>query len=76
MDIKQPIIHDRHLVKRAFQALISSGHKGFEHPKDLTIVTCRNEGSLEDRIIPHLLGYEETSILEENLKYLGLIWLF
>ena len=42
------------------------------HPKDLTIVTCRNEGSLEDRIIPHLSGYEEKSILESNMEYLGL----
>ena len=27
---------------------------------------------MEDRIIPHLAGYEQTSILEENMKYLGL----
>ena len=44
----------------------------YKHPKDLTIVTCRNEGSLEDRIIPHLSGYEETSILEQSLDYIGL----
>ncbi len=33
-------------------------------PDDLTIVTCRNEGTLSDRIIPHLAGYEDVSILE------------
>ena len=73
MDIKQPIIHDRHLVKEAFETLKSQTEPGiFSHPKDLTIVTCRNEGSLEDRIIPHLSGYENTSILESNMEYLGL----
>ena len=73
MDIKQPIIHDRHLVKEAFETLKSQTEPGiFTHPKDLTIVTCRNEGSLEDRIIPHLSGYENTSILESNMEYLGL----
>ena len=72
MDIKQPVIHDRHIVKRAFEILTSEGKVQFEHPKDLTIVTCRNEGSMEDRIIPHLSGYENVSILESNLDYLGL----
>ena len=72
MDIKQPVIHDRHIVKRAFEILTSKGKVQFEHPKDLTIVTCRNEGSMEDRIIPHLSGYESVSILESNLDYLGL----
>jgi|TARA_B100000315_G_scaffold248977_1_gene279547 hypothetical protein len=72
MDIKQPVIHDRHIVKRAFEILTSKGKVQFEHPKDLTIVTCRNEGSMEDRIIPHLSGYENVSILESNLDYLGL----
>ena len=57
MDIKQPVIHDRHIVKRAFEILTSKGKVQFEHPKDLTIVTCRNEGSMEDRIIPHLYGW-------------------
>ena len=72
MDIKQPVIHDRHVVKRAFEILTSKGKVQFEHPKDLTIATCRNEGSMEDRIIPHLSGYENVSILESNLDYLGL----
>ena len=73
MDIKQPIIHDRHLVKKAFELFKSQTKPNiFTHPKDLTIVTCRNEGSLEDRIIPHLSGYEEKSILESNMEYLGL----
>ena len=72
MDIKQPIIHDRHIVKQAFKELQKNKDIRFKHPKDLTIVTCRNEGTLKDRIIPHLSGYEESSILEENMKYLGL----
>ena len=72
MDIKQPVIHDRHIVKRVFEILTSKGKVQFEHPKDLTIVTCRNEGSMEDRIIPHLSGYENVSVLESNLDYLGL----
>ena len=72
MDIIQPIIHDRHIVKQAFEHLIMDGPVEFQMPEDLTIVTCRNEGSLEDRIIPHLAGYEDTSILERNMEYLGL----
>ena len=72
MDIKQPIIHDRHIVKQAFEHLIKNGPVEFQMPEDLTIATCRNEGSLEDRIIPHLSGYEEQSILERNMEYLGL----
>ena len=73
MDIKQPVIHDRHIVKKAFELLKSGIEPNiFSHPKDLTIVTCRNEGTMEDRIIPHLSGYENTSILEDNLKYLGI----
>ena len=72
MDITQPIIHDRHIVKQAFEHLIMDGPVEFQMPEDLTIVTCRNEGTLEDRIIPHLSGYEEQSILERNMEYLGL----
>ena len=73
MDIKQPIIHDRHVVKKAFEMFKSQTKPNiFNQPSDLTIVTCRNEGTLEDRIIPHLSGSEETSILEDNMKYLGL----
>jgi len=73
VDIRQPIIHDRHVVKKAFEMFKSQTKPNmFKQPSDLTIVTCRNEGTLEDRIIPHLSGYEETSILEDNMKYLGL----
>jgi len=73
MNITQPIIHDRHVVKEAFETLKNQTEPGiFTHPKDLTILTCRNEGSLEDRIIDSLVGYDKTSILEANTKYLGL----
>ena len=64
MNITTPVIHDRHLVREAFELLKSQTEPGiFTHPKDLTILTCRNEGSLEDRIIDSLVGYDETSIL-------------
>jgi len=73
VDIIQPIIHDRHIVKGAFEILKSKVERNsFKLPDDLTIVTCRNEGSMEDRIIPHLLGYDDVSILESNLDYLGI----
>ena len=69
----QPIIHDRHLVKTEFKKLKQRLQPNcFELPKELTIVTCRNKGSMEDRIIDHLKGYEEVSILEQNLNYLGI----
>ena len=71
--ITQPIIHDRHLVKEAFEIVKSRTERGlFKLPDNLTILTCRNEGSMEDRIIPHLSGYENVSILESNLDYLGI----
>ena len=46
----------------------------FKMPKDLTIVTCRNEGSMEERMgdIPHLSGFENISVLETSLDYLGI----
>ena len=73
MDIKQPIIHDRHIVKQQFEVLKSEvAQNTYKCPDNLTIVTCRNEGSMSDRIIPHLAGYENVSILESNLKYLGI----
>ena len=72
MDITQPIIHDRHIVKQAMEQLIQNGTGEFQKPDNLTIVTCRNEGTLADRIIPHLSGYEEQSILERNMEYLGM----
>jgi len=70
--MKQPIIHDRHIVKRELENLIMNGPVEYQMPENLTVVTCRNEGTLEDRIIPHLSGYEEQSILERNMEYLGL----
>ena len=73
MDIKQPIIHDRHIVKQQFEVLKSEvAPNTYKCPDNLTIVTCRNEGSMSERIIPHLAGYENVSILESNLKYLGI----
>jgi hypothetical protein len=74
MDIKQPIIHDRHIVKSFFEDMKNKKlhSKAFKMPNDLTIVTCRNEGSMEDRIIEHLKGYELKSILECSLEYLGI----
>ena len=74
MDIIQPIIHDRHIVKSVFENMKNSRlYEGkFKKPDNLTIVTCRNKGSMEDRIIDHLKGYEEKSILESSLEYLGI----
>ena len=66
MVIEQPIIHDRHIVKEQFQKLKANGELKFKKPDNLTIATCRNSGTLEDRIIPHLSGYEEESILKKN----------
>jgi len=72
--IDTPVIHDRHIVKRAFNQIIEHGEykNAFTKPANLTIVTVRNEGSLDDRIIPSLEGYEDRSILEANLEYLGI----
>jgi hypothetical protein len=72
--ISQPIIHDRHIVKQALEQikLLNKYENAFEMPRDLTILTCRNEGTMEDRIIPSLAGYEDTSILESSLEYLGI----
>ncbi len=70
----QPIVHDRHHVKRLFESMKANNtHKNFfTKPNNLTILTCRNKGSMEDRIIPHLKGYEDVSILESSLDYLGI----
>lgn len=70
----QPIIHDRHHVKRIYEGMVKNGinKNAFTKPDNLTLVTCRNEGTMEDRIIPSLRGYEETSILESNLQHLGI----
>ncbi len=72
--IKQPIIHDRHIVKKVFQDMLSRNHmkNAFKMPTELTIMTCRNSGSMIDRIIPSLSGYEEKSILECSLEHLGI----
>ena len=72
--ITNPIIHDRHIVKNYFENMVFNNiHKNkFITPKDLTIVTCRNLGTMEDRIINSLSGYEHKSILECNLEYLGI----
>ena len=60
MVITQPIIHDRHIVNSLFESMKNDGQlKGaFRLPSNLTIITCRNEGSMVDRLIPHLYGYE------------------
>lgn len=72
--IGTPVIHDRFIVKEAFNQIIEhGGYKGaFSKPDNLTILTVRNEGSLEERIVPSLKGYEDKSILETNLEYLGI----
>jgi len=72
--INQPVIHDRHHVKSIFESMkVNNIYKGaFTKPDNLTILTCRNQDSMEDRIIPSLKGYEDVSILESNLEYLGI----
>ena len=72
--INQPIIHDRHIVKEVFgQIMEHGGFKNvFSKPDNLTILTVRNEGSMEDRLIPKMLDYKYKSILEANLEYLGI----
>ena len=74
MTIYQPIIHDRHIVDSLFKSMKDDGRlKGaFKSPSNLTIVTCRNEGTMVDRLLPYLHEYEHTSILEFNLDYLGI----
>jgi len=69
-----PVIHDRHIVKNYYENMVfNNTHKNkFRNPDDLTIITCRNLGSMEDRIIDSLSGYEHKSILECNLEYLGI----
>ena len=74
MEIFQPIVHDRHIVSELFEQMKDRCilENAFKLPSNLTIVTCRNEGTLDDRIIPQLAGYEDTSILESNCEYLGI----
>ena len=66
--INTPIIHDRHIVKDSFNQIIehSEYKNAFSKPDNLTIITVRNEGTMEDRIIPSLKGYEDKSILEND----------
>lgn len=72
--ISSPVIHDRHIVKMCFEQMQQfEVHKNaFTMPDDLTIITYRNEGTMEDRIIDSLAGYESKSILECSLEYLGI----
>ena len=72
--IHQPIIHDRHIVKDAFEQIVDRNiyENAFSKPDNLTIITVRNEGSMEDRLIPKMLDYKYKSILEANLQYLGI----
>ena len=72
--INQPIIHDRHIVKEAFRQIVDNGvfKNTFSKPDNLTMITVRNEGSMEDRLIPKMLDYKNKSILEVNLEYLGI----
>ena len=72
--ITQPIIHDRHIVKNAFNYIKQQKiyENVFIKPENLTILTCRNSGDMDDRIIPSLSGYNKTSILESSLNYLGI----
>ena len=52
MDIKQPIIHDRHIVKQQFEVLKSEvAPNTYKCPDNLTIVTCRNKGPLDDTVV-------------------------
>ena len=68
-------------LKNVFNEIIKHGgyKNAFSKPDNLTIITVRNEGTMEDRIIPSLRGYENKSILEANLElipdYLGEIHL-
>lgn len=70
----QPVVHDRHLVKEIFHNMKRNNvhRNAFEIPSNLTIVLCRNRGSLAHKTIPHLSGYEEYPILQQNLEYLGI----
>ena len=73
MDITQPIIHDRHVVKKVFEHMKANEiNKGaFKRPNNLTVLTAKNEGE-HDRMIPHLQGYNEITIFEQSLNYLGI----
>ena len=64
----QPIIHDRHLVKTEFEKLKQRLQPNcFELPKELTIVTCRNKGSMDNNPSPGNKKGGLTTILEKSL---------
>ena len=48
----QPVVHDRHLVKEIFHNMKRNNvhRNAFEIPSNLTIVLCRNKGSLAHHI--------------------------
>ena len=74
MVITQPVIHNRFIVKQHFESMKQSGtnYQKFSMPEELTIATCRNEGKMTDRLIHELQGYDEVSLLESSLQFLGI----
>ena len=74
MVITQPVIHNRFIVKQHFESMKQNGTKyqTLNMPEELTIVTCRNEGKMTDRLIHELQGYDEVSLLESSLQFLGI----
>ena len=69
-----PIIHDRHLVKQWIETILQEDDykNAFKMPKNLTIITCRNEGPMTERLVDSLIGWVEISVLEKSLEYLGI----
>jgi hypothetical protein len=69
-----PIIHDRHLVKQWIETILQRDDykNAFKMPKNLTIITCRNEGPMTERLVDSLIGWVEISVLEKSLEYLGI----
>jgi len=69
-----PMIHDRHLVKQWIEAMLQRDDykNAFKMPKNLTIITCRNEGPMTERMIDSLEGWDEVSVLEKSMEYLGI----
>ena len=60
-----PIIHDRHLVKQWIETILQRDDykNAFKMPKNLTIITCRNEGPMTERLVDSLIGWVEISVL-------------
>ena len=71
--INTPIIHDRHIVKGFFENMKSNNtlKNSLKKPNNLTVLTAKNKGK-HDRMIPSLEGYDEYTIFEQNLDYLGI----